>query len=378
MKKRMNHGGRVMILGVIMVLAVSVNWVCAEEDNPPAIPDMPTGVHQDIETDDETPTEVSTPQTLKTTVKQTTALISSRISQVVAPVPEAGRKFRKPIFNLSANEYGTGISAGDEEQQKFGLWGNFALTGSESEYSLTESDFDLYNFIIGTDYKFTDKIVAGLSLSYELLDGTTAYNAGDMELDGFTLSPYFAVLINDFLSFDISAGYSWVNIDQKRNKDGSKVPGQGTISSSLDAERMFISVNTSSYYIKDRWILSANLGYLYAEEDQDAYRETNSNKVPENTVRFAQVSIGTEISYAFDSTEPYLNLGFEYDTTYDEEIGVGEEKVEIDHDPSGFVVGGGLRFLMFSFLQGDIQASKIFGRNDYDEYSVMANLRFEF
>ncbi len=352
-------------------------------DGPPKEMEMPTGIREATYHIEKTSSSVvAAPQTLKTAVKQTTALISKRISNVIAPVPAGGKKFQKPIFGFNMDDYGMGLSAGDREQ-KFGIWGNFAITGSDDEHAITESDFDLNNYIIGIDCRFTPKTVAGLSLTYETLDGTTKYNAGEMDSDGFTLSPYFAVLIADHFSIDLSAGYSWINVDQNRNQERRIEPGRDVIKSSLDSERMFVSANANGYYAVDRLNLSGNVGYLYAQEEQDPFTETDdinySRDVSSNKIQFGQLNVGGEIGYAFDSWEPYFNAAFEYDTSYDKDISTyGQDISDVDYDRSGFTVGGGFRFLIFNALQGDVQATKVLARENYDEHSVMGNLRFEF
>ena len=366
----MNHRPVLPVLMLICTLTLCPVPGYAS-DAPPSVPDMPEGAEHPMNRE-EPSSVVATPQTLKTAVKQTTGLISTRISQAVSTAPETGKKFRKPIFGF--HEYGTGLSAGDDEQNiGLGVWGNMSFTNSEDEHFESQSDFDLYNFLTGIDYKITDKMIAGVSFSYEDMDGPTYYNAGNMAADGFTISPYFAAMLTNYLSFDVTAGFSRISIDQDRNRNG--LFGPDIISSSLDAERMFIASNLNGYYSVRRWNLSANLEYLYAEDDQDAFRESNGNEVPSVTIHFGQISLGSEVSYSFDSVEPYLNLAYEYDTVYDENV-LGTAYT--DYDCDGFVLGGGLRFLLFSVLQGDIQFSSILARDEYEEYSLTGNLRFDF
>lgn len=357
---------------------------------PPGPPDRPASL-------EEPPPEktassvVTAPQTLKTAVRQTTALISKRIAKVIAPRSFTGKTSRKPDVSLDFDEYGMGISAGDAEQRN-GLWANIAIGESEDERLLTtigsgvrstlssDSKFDLNNYIVGIDHKLTNKTVVGVAISYERAEGTTGFNAGDMDSDGLIFSPYFATLIRDAFSFDLTAGLGWVDVDQKRNKDGSKVPGAGVITASLESRRVFISASAKGYYNRDRWNLTGNVSYLYAEEEQHPFEEsdgrTYSRDVPSNTTHLGQIGVGGELSYVFDTIEPYLNAAFEYDTTYDKDTSGSEDAI---YDRNGVVLGAGFRFLLFSnALVGDIQATKVFGRDDYDEHSIMGNLRFEF
>lgn len=341
---------------------------------PPPMPDAPT-----YRIEDEPSSVVTAPQILKTAVKQTTMQISKRIANVIAP--RSSVRTHKPSISLDADEYGMGISAGDSEQ-KFGIWANFAITDSKDDrllyttnsggqriFTPSNSRLDLYNYIFGMDYKITSNIVTGVALSYENMDGTTGYNSGDIESDGITVSPYFAASIGDFFSFDLTAGYSWIDIEQTRTDNDRK------ISSSPESKRIFFAANTNLYHSISNWNLTGNVGYLYAEDEQDAFKESDGTTVSSSTTKYGQITAGGEISYVITRAEPYLSIAYEYDTTYDDDISGNEYA---DYDRNGIVVGAGLRFLMTDSLNGDFQFSKVYSRNDYNEFSFMYNLRFDF
>ncbi|MEE4355146.1 MAG: autotransporter outer membrane beta-barrel domain-containing protein, partial [Desulfococcaceae bacterium] len=187
-------------------------------------------------------------------------------------------------------------------------------------------------------------------------------------------------------------GYSWISIDQKRkakNDAGDDYLGYD-ISSSPDTERYFIALNANGYYKMDKWNFTGTLGYIYAEEEQDAFAESDGTRVSASTVELGQIYLKAEASYSFDSVEPYLNLGYEYDTTYDDENsstfgkfieykdGASREREEENIDKDGFTAALGLRYLLLKTLQGDLQAAGIFGRDNYDEYTISLNLRYDF
>ena len=327
------------------------------------------------------------PQIMKTSVTQTSNLISKRISQINAPRPSAG--------TVSINEHDTGISAGDTDQN-FGIWANVSLTDSRDDRILrkttapyrgdlyqSDADFDLYNYIAGIDYKIADTVVIGVACSYEDIDdGTFAYASvkdriisknNIIDSKGFTVAPYFSVKIADLLTIDLNGGYSWLEIDQNRiDNDLSPEP----ITSSLDSVRMFGSATTNLYYSIAKWNIAASIGYLYAKEERDEYMESNRKSVDEDTIELGQLSVGGEVSYVINTVEPYLNLTYEYDTTYEEKV--GEDFEHANYDKSGFIVGGGVRFQLTDNLLGDFQATGIVDREDYDEFSVAVNLRYMF
>ncbi len=386
--KKFGNKYQTLLFMFFMITALTAS-VCTAQDFcggdtpcPPDPPPFPVGYPPKPES------EERSPQRLKVNVRQISGSLGNHGSQAVAPGAGEGDIFRKPIFQLGANGNMTGLSAGDmgEMLKGLGVWGNFSYTSTEDDSQNTKSDADLYNFIIGADYRIKDNMVAGLSFTYEDMDTTTDFNKGNVTSDGFTIAPYFAMLINEYFGFDVNAGYSWISIDQKRkakNDAGDDYLGYD-ISSSPDTERYFIALNANGYYKMDKWNFAGTLGYIYAKEDQDGFIEidgTKSEKVSASTVELGQIYLKAEASYSFDSVEPYLNLGYEYDTTYDDENSstFGKyEKYEDNLDKDGFTAALGLRYLLLETLQGDLQAAGIFGRDNYNEYTISLNLRYDF
>ena len=339
---------------------------CGSGDNPPCPPsEIPPGYAEDA--------EERSPQRLKLNIKQITGPIGSRSAQAVEPGSDD--TFRRPIFSGTATESLTGLSAGDFVESlsdKLGIWANLSYITSEDDSPQTRSDADLYNFIVGSDYRLSDRMIVGLAFTYEDMDRTTDYNSGEVQSDGFTLSPYFAMLINDYFGFDLNTGYSWTSLDQVRRDEGY------SISSSPDAERFFVNLNANGYYYIDNWNIGATLGYIYAKEDQDAFGDSSGIRYSASTVKLGQAYLNAEASYAFESIEPYLGLGYEYDMTYDENKDTFGAAKDEDFDSDGFTFALGARFLLLDTLQGDFGFTGVFSRENYSEYGVALNVRYDF
>jgi outer membrane autotransporter protein len=386
MKKNTKPSLGMMALFLLFTLFAVTESLAAETsgvgNNPPAPPRMPPGDPVIEPPEPPTPSvtplsdEERSPQRLKVNVKQISTPVGDHAARSVSIGRSSNDTFRKPLIRIGAMETNdsTGISAGEQGTSlpRWGIWTNFSYTSTDDSNPSTEADGDLYDYIIGADYKISEKIVVGLTLTYEDMKTTTTYNSGEVNSDGYTLTPYFAMQINDYFGFDVNGGYSRISLDQTRNDEGFP------ITSSPDADRYFFAMNANgNYKIKD-WNFAGNLGYIYAKEDQDSFIESNGYAFSSSTVKLGQIYCNVEAAYSFESVEPHLNLGYEYDTTYDQTTDTFGEPLNDNLDPDGFTAGIGMRFLLVKSLQGDIRASGIFGRNNYDEYTLVLNLRYDF
>lgn len=337
------------------------------------------------------------PVLLQSSVKQMTSMISSRVKRLITPqtifrnrhnesAPSAQvnpsqddqlalvlnplnrDKLDRPkrdlidIVEFSMDSQTIGLSAGDASM-RHGIWTNIAYTSSEDDNLITESDMDINSYIIGYDYKLNDRMAIGVSVTYEAIDADLNFNSGSLDGDGYTVAPYFTMLLTDYLAMDVIAGYAIVDYDQDRNF--------GTVTSSVDADRQFAQFALNGFHYIDQWSLNINLSFLYAHEGQDSYTESDGTKIKSNNIDFSQLSLGTEMAYSFKYAEPYITLAYERDTQYTKISGTS-------YDKSGGDGGIGCRMFFNDQLSGDIYGSTKFGRDDYDEYSILGNLRYDF
>ena len=318
-------------------------------------------------TAEEPSTVVTSIKTLRTSVSQTSKMLSGRISKIISPNPKLTTKNNLIGFDYYPgynNQKVTGLSAGDTAP-KFGIWANASYTQTDDDSSFAHSSSDLILMMLGADFKPAPNMVIGLALGYENGETDTYFNNGEQDSDGFTLSPYFAYLINEYFSFDLSGGYSWVDYDQFRTDADEK------ISSSLDSDRWFVSAALHAYKNINAWNFTGNLSYTISRESQDSFTESNGTQVRENDIDLSTIDIGIETSYIIGIFEPYLGLSYSYDTDYD-------SFSTYDYDEDSFSTSIGSRIQWTESLSGDLSWAKVLSRNDQSEDSFMINIRYEF
>jgi outer membrane lipase/esterase len=300
-------------------------------------------------------TETVAPVLLKSSVKQTATMISSRVSGVLRTNLLTG-----DVASVSSDN--SGLSAGDAPLNH-GMWLNIGYTSVDDDDTVTEAETDITTYIVGYDFKISDRMALGVAVTYEKTDGDLDFNNGDLDGDGYTIAPYFTMLLSDNLSMDVIAGYGVVDYDQDRNF--------GAVKSSVDADRQFFEFTVNGFTNVEQWNFTGHCSFLYAHESQDSYTESDGTRNNDNNVDFAQLFAGIEVAYQFESVEPYAVFDFEWDVQYDDIAGA-------DYDDTGGNGGIGCRFFFSDQLSGDIYGSTRFCRDDYDDYSIVGNLRYDF
>ena len=310
-------------------------------------------------------------QTIRTAVTQTSKLVSGRISKIISPKPKGrvNNKSNLTMLDFNSSTLGsgvpTGMSAGGSPT-KFGLWVNASFTNTDDDSIAAHSSADLLIMMLGADYKPTSKMVFGVALGYESGETETYFNTGEIDSDGISFTPYFAYLINNNFSFDLTGSYSWLDYDQFRT-DGSG----NRIDSSLDSNRWFVSTALHAYKTLGNWNVTGNLNYTISKESQDAFEESNGTQINENDVDLSTIGVGVETSYLINVFEPYVSLGYNYDTDYDAIPGY-------DYDRDAFETTLGSRIYWTDNLSGELSWNKVIGRDDQSEDSFIFNIRYEF
>lgn len=258
-------------------------------------------------------------------------MVSSQIShRLDAHTPAAGNS-----FSLLPQ---AGGNAGATDQRG-SIWARAGIDHMKED-SITRLggwNANLWSLAIGYDYKFNDKVLAGLALTYSNLNGSTKFNNGSMRDNAYGLVPYVAFRVSPCFDVDVMAGYSRVNKKRDRGTPSSNTDNalSGTkATSSPKSDRYFAALFGNLKQRVNHWNLLARLGYMYATDRQKSYTETNGDLLNLNTGRRSnrsvagltnsvnRVSLRLQAGYQVSKTvEPYAFL------TYARDFGVTKMKV---------------------------------------------------
>ncbi len=268
-----------------------------------------------------------------------------------------------------------GMAAGDGFAFPYSVWGGFSHTDSSSDFSTTAFDSSRYSFLGGADFSPREGLVMGLALGYEDQEVDTFFNFGEMDADGYTIAPYIAMAVGDQSSFDLTFGYSDIDISQFRSAGG--VAGGARISSKVGSERYFVSSNFTTFRDYGEWHVTTQLGVSWAKDKQDAFTESNGTVNARSNFKLGQAKVGAEVARAWGAFEPYASATLEYDfsrTDLPFAAGVARPK----YDPADVLIGFGVRYFATDGLSGSLGYSRVFGRENYDESNLQLMVRAEF
>lgn len=234
-------------------------------------------------------------------------------------------------------------------------------------------DGGVTNGVVGYDRRVTKDLILGLATGYENVDITTQYNAGSVQGDSVSVSPYLGYVINDWLSLDAALGYSWIDYDFSRNG--------GSVKGSTSAGRVFGSANLNAAQRYGDVRVRGSLGYLRLYEQQDAYTETNGTKVDESQVNFGQVRAtvggGYDIATGIGVFTPNAFVRLEYDLPASHSVMVGDGWMS-SSDRTGAVFGLGLDAAIQDDLLFNVAVTTTQFRQNTEAYSILGNVRYSF
>jgi len=277
----------------------------------------------------------------------------------------------------------SGIAAGDGFNN-WGLWGSFSYSNFSADIPIASLvqpiasyDADQNNFFMGADTLIKERIVLGLTIGYENTDIDTAYNGGNSDTDGYTIAPYAAYLINDVLSVDVVGGYTSLNTDTDRIDTQTG----GTIIGEFDADRWFVATNINANISRGQWLFGGRIGYLYTEEDQDAYIETGGpdfRSVDDRHIDLSQASFSLDAAYMLNQFEPYTRIVYVNDFGRDNGTDAGGLPGSVGatqpDDDDEFQFGLGFRYFG-EIISATFEWSHVLDRDTFDGDTVMFTLR---
>ena len=351
-------------------LSISGNWA---DQGPPSCSGpfsaTLTRTGADVIVDPEvTPSSVLTaPILLNTQVKTITGDLNTRIGDVLRGIATGPRQTASGFMWQGQ----TGLNAGDRIVN-YGAWGSYSYSDFENDFVSTAFDGHRHNVLAGFDIIPWENTVFGMAVGYESSDIDTGFNRGNQETDGYTIAPYFGYLLTDTWSVDASVGYSRVSSDQFRTD-----PGTGArITSSPDADRWFGTLNVNGFTNWNNWLISGRIGLLHAKNIQESFIESNGNFVPEFTSELGQWNVGGEAAYSYGEFEPFIRGAYERDFSMTEIGVIGGPQPSNDND--NFLFGAGLRYFRANGLSANLEWYKRLGREDFDEDTITATVRWDF
>ena len=278
---------------------------------------------------------------------------------------------------LSMHDRLTGQSAG-ADWNGWSVWGGYNRSDFESSVAVAPYDAVLNQVLFGADNLITDRVLAGVALGYENLDADTPFNGGGQQLDGFSITPYVAVLLSDVFSVDFAVGYTHLSIEQDRIDPANAA----TLSADIDGHRFFSNATLNAVYPWGDFVFGARAGLLYAAEFQDGYKEVGGPSA--RTVRgkhldLGQAFAGVDVAYIVGDFEPYAMAMYRNDLGRDDGSLAGGLPGNVGSttpaDDDEVQYGLGLRYFASNGITANVEWTRTIGRALFDDDTLSLQLR---
>jgi hypothetical protein len=313
--------------------------------------------------EDQHSTVVTEAQATRASTKMITDIISARIGERTGEGAAAGSSYN--LFSMGGNSGSKGGNAGACEH-KLGVWARAGWTHITDNTIGGKWNANLYTLLLGADYKFNERFLAGLALTYGFMNGTTSFNQGKIKGDNaFGVAPYANFKATNWLNFDALVGYARVNKSRNRlalaggpnNAPAVKVSGKPT------SNRWYAAITGNLVKDIQKWALLLRVGYLYAKDKQGTFTESNGDQYSSQNVTVSQLFVRPQVGFRINEcVTPYLFAFYAHDfqvTTIGlapEAASAGNYQNPEQHRGSNWIGGGaGLNFVKGRSWSGGLE-----------------------
>lgn len=327
------------------------------------------------------------------------ASAQARASTLAARVAAQGVERR--IDELKEDEPGGGGSA-DWAVGRLSLFvsGDFGWEDREQTDFETGYDSDVYGGTVGADYRFGDRLVAGVALSLSRTDAEYDASAGDLDTDAVTATGFLSYSATENLYFDAYVGHGWLDYDSNRGIAFTLLNTAFVVNGAAagDTEgRQWIAGGRASYdFFRGPLTIGPYAKLDYTRTDIDSFTETSATglalRFEDQDVTSVQGAIGAQASYAlsyewgvlvpaaraeyvheFDDDRRTITANFAGDPT------ATPIAIQTDSPDRNFFRAG---LSLSAVLPGGISPfadyERRFGHEFLDEHKLSVGVRFEF
>lgn len=224
---------------------------------------------------------------------------------------------------ISALGMGASADETDElrEYSRLGLYLRGDLNFGEGDETELESafDFDAQTLTVGADYRITDNLFAGASVSMGQSDVEFADNAGETTTDNYAVAVYGS-LYSGSGYLDGIVSYGWSDVETERNIVYQDFGGtvDRVAEGNTDGSEYYISLNLGYNFNWGGLNIDPLARFFYLDGEFDPFQESGAGgwdlDIAEQTLESTSLSAGGQISYtllpSWGVLTPYLRVEY--------------------------------------------------------------------
>ncbi len=217
-----------------------------------------------------------------------------------------------------------GGAAGDSNlDPRHGFFISGALSRGDYDRSNSAApyEFDSRNLSVGTDYRLTDALTAGVSLNIET-SGVDFEDLSRTDIKETSLSFYGMYTFASDMYFEGTAGYGWTRYTTQRD---TGLPGFGLARSNPQGNLLTLSMEMGRDFKHEKWRIEPMVGAAYTRIKIDGYTEVGAGIA--NLIVSAQEArsfigtIGGRLAYENDNPNslftPEIHASWEHEFAND-------------------------------------------------------------
>lgn len=195
-------------------------------------------------------------------------------------VSENALSYAATLSGLTGNE---AARSGD-----IGSWDVWS-EGRLSRFDDSTSDNGLFAIVHGgADYRFSDNLLLGVSVSVDWTEQDNAANAGHISGTGWMAGPYATLRLDERVFVDLRAAWG---------QSSNEISPFGTYTDSFDTTRWLIAGAVGGDYVYGNWSLNPRLSAQYIQEQQEAYVDSLKVTIPSQTIAQGDVRFEPRLAY---------------------------------------------------------------------------------
>ncbi|TKB25221.1 autotransporter outer membrane beta-barrel domain-containing protein [Desulfopila sp. IMCC35006] len=157
-------------------------------------------------------------------------------------------------------------------------------------------DSDIQRFTLGSDYQFTDKVMAGLAFTYYNHDGDFDNFGGDFDNDSYGVTFFASILPIDQVFVQVNAGYAAKDYDRTRAVSFSAL--SGLANADYEGDEYSAGILAGYDYTVGNLSIGPRLGLDYIRTEFDSYTETGSTGLELSFADADQTSLQSRLGLA--------------------------------------------------------------------------------
>lgn len=257
-------------------------------------------------------------------------------------------------------------------------WTSITYGSNQDEFPLTSFVSDSVTGNAGADFKLSEEATLGVFFSYSDVDTDTSFNGGGADMTSISVGPYVSYRFSDLVSADMSAGYTFSDIDNRRTAaGGARITGE------QDQTAWFTAINANLSHWIGSWSLGGRIGMVATKAYNNDYFDSTNTYVVGTDATLLQMQLEAQARYFLPdlwrkvSALPYFKVAYNNDIERDDVV-TAAGNAQPPNDDDEVVLGIGATLFGEGPFSGGVDYNRTLARESFNGWSLTGRLTYAF